>query len=124
MSGDLTFREGWCYNVIMEDEIIKLTAIWYSIASLDHHKDRDCHWYINKVYSYGRPAIYRVEHYGYIGEQVGEEFPTATEAHEFLITTLKDYIRDEVRWANEVLQEPKKWDEYQVENARKIISIA
>ena len=36
-----------------EEEITKLTELWYEIVGNDHHKDRDCHWYINKVWSYG-----------------------------------------------------------------------
>jgi hypothetical protein len=57
----------------MEQEIIKLTKLWYSIVNLDYHKDQDCHWYIIKEYSYGKNPTYRVEHNGYALGGVSDE---------------------------------------------------
>jgi len=109
----------------MEQEIIKLTDIWYKLVSLDHHKDRDCHWSIYKTYSYGQPARYRVEHAGYVWKDYSEEFGTSGEAHEGLIAALNEAIADEVDWAQKVLlSDPKEWDEYQIENAKKVLEIA
>jgi hypothetical protein len=50
----------------LEQEIIVLTEKWYKYVNLDHHKDRDCHWYITKTYSYGDEAYYEAHHSGYI----------------------------------------------------------
>lgn len=50
----------------LEEEITKLTAKWQMYVSLDHHKDRDCHWYIQKTWSYGEEPYYEAYHSGYI----------------------------------------------------------
>lgn len=48
------------------DEITKLTEEWYFLIGKDHHKDRDCHWYIEMKWSYGQEPKYIVQHFGYI----------------------------------------------------------
>ena len=109
----------------MDKEITKLTKLWYEIVSTDHHKDRDCHWYIYKIWSYGDEPHYNVEHIGYIGNQVDEDFDTYKEAEKFLYDTLYLSIRDEKLWAKEVLATEGK-DEYSDDNfyrARKILKI-
>lgn len=50
----------------LEEEITELTAKWMKYVSLDHHKDRDCHWYITQTYSYGEEPYYEAHHSGYI----------------------------------------------------------
>lgn len=82
-------------NQLLQKEINSLTERWYLLIGQDHHKDRDCHWYINSVWSYGQPVKYRVEHYGYILDDICEEFTTYSEACLFLIETLKDAITKE-----------------------------
>ena len=77
-----------------KEEIRKLTDTWYDIISKDHHKDRDCHWYINTTYSYGKAPIYRVEHYGHIHEDISEEYSSYEDAEERLIEILKDAIKN------------------------------
>jgi hypothetical protein len=52
--------------VTLEEEITELTAKWMKYVSLDHHKDRDCHWYITQTYSYGEEPYYEAHHSGYI----------------------------------------------------------
>jgi len=37
--------------------ITNLTNEWYQLISRDHHKDRDCHFYINTVWSYSVATI-------------------------------------------------------------------
>lgn len=77
--------------------IIKLTKLWYTLL-VDHHKDKDCHFYINKVYSYGELPIYSVEHWGYIiGDFESEEFNTLEEAEQYLIKQLCYYIDKEIK---------------------------
>ena len=53
----------------LEEEIIILSNKLYKYVSLDHHKDRDCHWYIEKIYSYGQEPYFIASHNGYLGEQ-------------------------------------------------------
>jgi hypothetical protein len=50
----------------LQEEITELTAKWFKYVNLDHHKDRDCHWYITKTYSYGEEPYYEAHHSGYI----------------------------------------------------------
>ena len=77
------------------DQITELSKEWYTVIGGDHHKDRDCHFYINTVWSYGRKQKYRVEHFGYIVEEIEEEFDTYREAAEFLLNTITDMIKIE-----------------------------
>jgi hypothetical protein len=71
------------------NQITELTEKWYYLIGKDHHKDRDCHFYINTVWSYGQKQKYRVEHYGYLYRDVEETYETYKEAAEFLMNTLK-----------------------------------
>ena len=50
----------------LEEEIIELTNKWMKYISIDHHKDRDCHWYITKTYSYGQEPYWEASHHGYL----------------------------------------------------------
>ena len=81
-----------------EEEITKLTDIWFDIVGNDHHKDRDCHWYINKVWSYGENPYYRIEHYGYVLDHISKDFKTSREAHINLMNILLDSIKEEYDW--------------------------
>ena len=58
------------------NQITELSRVWYIQIGDDHHKDRDCHFYINTVWSYGQRQKYRVEHFGYIFDDIEEEFDT------------------------------------------------
>jgi hypothetical protein len=105
------------------EKIIELTKKWYEIVSTDHHKDRDCHFYVNTVYSYGNNPVFRIEHYGYIAEDYTEDFETYEEAENGLIEFLKGNILNEKSWAEGVLKEKEKWDSDQIERAENIIKI-
>ena len=50
----------------LQESITQLTSEWYNLISPEHHKDRDCHWKITTLWSYGHPPVYLVEHFGYI----------------------------------------------------------
>jgi len=75
------------------NQITELTEKWYFLIGKDHHKDRDCHFYINTVWSYGQKQKYRVEHYGYIFRDIEEEFETYNEAAMFLLNKIKEMIK-------------------------------
>lgn len=80
----------------LEEEIIQLTQKWYKYVNLDHHKDRDCHWYITKTYSYGNEAYYEAHHSGYIldywtSPRCGTE--------EMASTLLRDKLKNEINSA-------------------------
>jgi hypothetical protein len=76
-------------------EITELTSEWYSLISEEHHKDRDCHWYINIKWSYGDKPRYVVEHYGYVYDEVYELFNTYEEALQRLKEELLKAINEE-----------------------------
>lgn len=106
--------------------ITELTELWYKLVSLDHHKDRDCHWYINKIWSYGNPPIYRVEHYGYVYEDIGsEDFKEYKDAERYLRNEIENAIQIEIKWANKVLKERTSagWGEYNIERANGILKL-
>lgn len=79
----------------MEQEILELTQKWYEIVSRDMHKDRDCHFTIEKRWSYGQPPTYVVQHDGYIYETWECAFTDAETAHRFLVSQLKEMIESE-----------------------------
>lgn len=75
-------------------EITKLTDDWYDLIGNDHHKDRDCHWYVETKWSYGQPPKYYVRHFGYILDNVEilcDSYKEALEKlKEFLINAIKE----------------------------------
>jgi hypothetical protein len=78
-----------------EERLIALTKFWYDYVGCDHHKDRDCHFYINKVWSYGHEPYYRIEHYGYMSElDDKEEYQTYEAAIDSLIVRLEEEIKE------------------------------
>ena len=95
-------------------DVSRLTNIYNDMVCNDHHKDRDCHWYINKVWSYGEPPFYRVEHYGYVYKEVNEEnrCQTYEEAEEYMIDQLLLAILEEYDNQLGRLKNPGDWDKY------------
>lgn len=90
-----------------EKEIVRLSGIWYDYVSQDHHKDKDCHWFIEKVYSYGQAPLYQAYHWGYMGEDFqGNKCKTIEEAEEELLNAIRYIIkkqRDKVAKGLEML---------------------
>lgn len=77
------------------DEITKLTDDWYHLIGKDHHKDRDCHWYIETKWSYGYPPKYTVQHWGYILDEIENEHDSYEEALSGLRDILKEKVQQE-----------------------------
>ncbi len=83
----------------IEEEIVYLTKLWYRYVGLDHHKDRDCHFYIEKRWSYGDEPDYRAYHYGYVASDFeGSRCDTLEEAEEELRDFLYLAIHKEYNW--------------------------
>lgn len=74
------------------EEITKLTDEWYCLIGPDHHKDRDCHWYVETKWSYGFPPKYLVCHYGYILDTIERE----CDSYESALGTLKEILTSEI----------------------------
>lgn len=73
-------------------EITKLTEEWYTLIGPDHHKDKDCHWYIETRWSYGNPPKYTVWHHGYILDKIEEDWTTC----ELALERLKEILTREI----------------------------
>ena len=90
----------------LEEEITKLSKIWHNFVSVDHHKDRDCHWYIRQYYSYGEKPYFQAEHYGYIGDDFeGTKCTTLEEAQEELRDRLALEIHKAKIWVARNIKE-------------------
>jgi hypothetical protein len=77
----------------LEEEITALTAKWYKYVNIDHHKDRDCHWYIQKMWSYGDEPYYQAFHHGYVLE--GWSSPKCS-TEEMAQTIVRDKLKREI----------------------------
>jgi len=86
----------------MINEITKLTSEWYSLIGKDHHKDRDCHWYIETKFSYGKPPKYTVQHWGYILDEIVEECASYDEALKKLKEILEKEIKEYMSYERDV----------------------
>ncbi len=82
-------------------EITKLTDEWYRLIGSDHHKDRDCHWYIETKWSYGYPPVYVIQHYGYILDEIVETWTDYNMALNRLKEILIEKIEEEKRLQRE-----------------------
>ena len=72
----------------VQEDIVRLSEEWYNLISSDHHKDKDCHWHIESVWSYGLPPKYFVRHYGNIIDDIEAKCDTYEEA----LHTLKKIV--------------------------------
>lgn len=88
-------------NKKLTEEITKLTDNWYCLIGKDHHKDRDCHWYIETKWSYGFPPKYTVQHWGYILGDIENEFDSYDEALLGLKNILVEKIEEEKKCQKE-----------------------
>jgi hypothetical protein len=80
------------------EEVTRLTEEWYALIGPDHHKNRDCHWYIETKWSYGRQPEYCIVHHGYILGKLNETWQTYELAlgrlKELLTKEIKEYTKD------------------------------
>jgi len=87
----------------LNKEILRLTDLWYTYVSLGYHKDKDCYWYINTVYSYGNKPIYEVSHDGYVFDNgTTSLYPSYIKAQKGLIKMINQAFKEEKEWAKEV----------------------
>jgi hypothetical protein len=102
----------------MKKQIQELTEKWYRYVNKNHHKDRDCHFYIETAYSYGDKPTFTAYHEGYVAEP--EHCPpreTYEEAEEDLLDLLKRIIHYQKEWVDRVLSSKEEWDRDQIEQA-------
>lgn len=80
-----------------DDTITALTERYHEAIGDDHHKDKDCHFYIEKKWSYGAPPIYTAAHYGYLSK-FEKQCASHGEAQDFIIERLQKMIADRESW--------------------------
>jgi hypothetical protein len=96
------------------DKIAELNEIWYMsiLGGGSGHKDRDCHFYITQIFSYGGIGKWTVAHHGYINHHYQEtEWDTYEECQVELIKLLKYSILEELNWYIEHYGDPE-WDQH------------
>lgn len=97
----------------LEEEITALTLKWYKYVNLDHHKDRDCHWYIEKVWSYGNDPYYIAHHSGYL---IDNWTSPKVETEELAMTILRDKLKreldDAVIWLKDRIDMEEELDDW------------
>ena len=103
----------------MEDKILKLTQLWYEYVGMDHHKDRDCHWYIIKVWSHGDEPYYCIDHSGYIfsATSSNRHYKTYEAAEKALYWQIEKAFRLELEWAELVVSRTEEYNEIQIRKA-------
>ncbi len=93
----------------IEEEILHLTKAWLNYIAPDHHKDRDCHFYVKKIWSYGDQPYYQAYHYGYVASDFeGTKCDTLEEAQEELRDFLYMSIHKEYEWLKKVINKASK----------------
>jgi hypothetical protein len=79
-----------------EQTIEQLLKLWYSLIGGDHHKDRDCWFFIEREYcTYNEPS-WNVRHSGYIRSDYTESFTSFEKAQEGLIEFLIEGCAQEI----------------------------
>ncbi len=105
--------------------LLRLTEFWYDYVGQDHHKDRDCHFFINQFWSYGRPPVYRIEHYGYISElpevSADRTFETFEEAYDHLYEWLNSEIQDVFKHYESIDEEKEKEYDYNIAGVKQVL---
>jgi len=100
------FEEGYkLINMSIEQEITKLTQEWYALMGEDHHKDRDCHWYIETKWSYGQVPTYCVIHHGYVYDRIEENWSS----YEGALNRLREILIDAIKEINEFRDNVPNW---------------
>lgn len=92
-------------NMSIEQEITTLTQEWYDLIGGDHHKDRDCHWYIETKWSYGQSPIYKVIHNGYVLDQIEENWSS----YEGALNRLREILIQAIKEENEFRENDQNW---------------
>lgn len=96
----------------LEEEIVELTNRWQWFVGQDHHKDRDCHWYIEQYFSYGEAPYFQAYHNGYVGDYFqGTKCTTLEEAQEELRDNILLQIHKAKIWVSRNLKEIKEIEE-------------
>jgi len=86
----------------IQTEINKLSEEWYELISGNHHKDKDCHWYIETRWSYGEQPEFRVLHNGYVTDDI----EIACDSYETALLELRTIIKRAIKRQKELAKSP------------------
>ena len=112
----------------LEAEIMDLSGRWCKYVGMDHCKDRDFHWYIEKRYSYGELPKYTAYHNGYRADHwTSQEVDNEEDAMLLLVDKLRrtvngqiKEIKRQIKHTND-LPEDERW--YSVEDLQKELDV-
>lgn len=109
-----------------EQIIEQLLKLWYSLIGGDHHKDRDCWFFIERDYCTYNEPLWGVKHHGYILGDYNESFPTFIEAQEGLIEFLIEGCAQEIDTIKNDIENPpernKEYAETKLKELEKIVT--
>ena len=89
----------------LEHIVTMATKDYCTLVAFDHHKDRDCHFYIQQQYSYGRPPVWSVVHDGYLYDTEPQEYDTYAEALGTLHILVLDACRSQANYIYTIASE-------------------
>lgn len=77
----------------LETKVLELTKKYYNevIPKVGHFKERDCHWLIEKKWSYDSAPVYVVVHRGYLYGDVEEAFTEEVRKNKKGLVTFSSY---------------------------------
>jgi hypothetical protein len=102
-------------------KITELTNKWYTYVNLDHHKTKDCIWYVETAYKYGEFPKYIAYHNGYIlSNWTSPECDTIEDAEQWLINKLERELDNAIVHLKDIVDTP---EEEQWHNPEKAIEI-
>lgn len=85
----------------LEAQITQLTETWMALIGPEHHKDRDCHFYIQRTWSYGQAPYWEAQHFGYWCDV---RLEMRCDSYFDALNTLVTYIEEQIADARKVLE--------------------
>ena len=79
-----------------EKLIERLLKLWYELIGGDHHKDRDCWFFIEREYCTYKTPCWNIRHSGYILGDYSESFSSFEKAQDGLIEFLIEACAKEI----------------------------
>ena len=88
-------------SLTLSHRIQRVTALWYDLISEEHHKDRDCHFYVTIQFSYNGERTISINHEGYVAEVWQETADSLSAAAQHLLIRICRQILRECRDADD-----------------------
>ncbi len=76
-------------------QAINLLLEQWQLCLVDHHKDRDCHFFIQRNYSTHAPGVWTIIHNGYLSNAVDEQLDSFEQAEKRLFDLLVHKIKEQ-----------------------------